>query len=264
VGRAPAAAILKKPREPSFSRRVRARVLPKQKERAPPRKREAERRKAHHPLSAPHREVLPLACARARKRIRRDALASRRSTAALVTATERFDSTQAVLHAMKMQRHYLRVWIALKRCTPRAGRNAGGNDARTARERGYKPRPREPHSLHQSAVTGDVPEVSEIQRSYLKEGPMSRGFITFGDGAQPANFGHGKSQGGGLRFQLIGPTDCHCNSLSALSEWSWPDLSRPSRFCFGGGIKDVDARHIGERSDAAFERLWPGMTAEEL
>ncbi|HJU10587.1 MAG TPA: hypothetical protein VJ728_06910, partial [Candidatus Binataceae bacterium] len=29
-----------------------------------------------------------------------------------------------------------------------AGRNAGGDDARTARVRGYEPRPREPPSLH--------------------------------------------------------------------------------------------------------------------
>ena len=37
--------------------------------------------------------------------------------------------------------------IALKRSTSRAGRYAGGDDARTARERGYEPRPQEPHSL---------------------------------------------------------------------------------------------------------------------
>ena len=47
--------------------------------------------------------------------------------------------------------------IALKRNTPRAGRNAGGNDARTAREQGYKPRPQEPHSPYPSAVTGRHP-----------------------------------------------------------------------------------------------------------
>jgi len=37
--------------------------------------------------------------------------------------------------------------IALKQSTLRAGRSAGGDDARTARERDYKPRPQEPHSL---------------------------------------------------------------------------------------------------------------------
>jgi len=38
---------------------------------------------ACRPLSAPHRQTLPPANARARKRIQRDALAFRRSTAAL-------------------------------------------------------------------------------------------------------------------------------------------------------------------------------------
>jgi hypothetical protein len=47
--------------------------------------REAERRKAHHPLSAPHQQTLPLVDARARKRTQRGALAYRRSTAALPT-----------------------------------------------------------------------------------------------------------------------------------------------------------------------------------
>ncbi len=51
--------------------------------------------------------------------------------------------------------------IALKRSTPRPGRSAGGDDAQTARERGYEPRPQEPHSLHRSAVAGDVPSMSE-------------------------------------------------------------------------------------------------------
>ncbi len=37
--------------------------------------------------------------------------------------------------------------LALKQSTLRAGPHAGGDDARTARERGYKPRPQEPLSL---------------------------------------------------------------------------------------------------------------------
>jgi hypothetical protein len=45
------------------------------------------------------------------------------------------------------RRRYPAPPIALKRSTPLAGPNAGGDDARTARERGYKPRPQEPHSL---------------------------------------------------------------------------------------------------------------------
>jgi len=34
----------------------------------------------------------------------------------------------------------------------------------SAREWGYEPRPQEPHSLRQSAVTGDVPSESEIRQ----------------------------------------------------------------------------------------------------
>jgi hypothetical protein len=70
---------------------------------------------------------------------------------------------------------------------------------------------------------------------------------------------------------------------------SWPDLFRPSTSCLSSAPLDVDARHIGERSDAVlrtamgrakrrrssngygaseampfFERLWPGMTSEKL
>ena len=91
--------------------------------------------------------MLPLACARARKRIQRDALAFRRSTAALVAATERFDSAQAALLAIERMRALPTPSIALKQSTLRAGLHAGGDDARTAREQGYKPRPQEPLSL---------------------------------------------------------------------------------------------------------------------
>jgi hypothetical protein len=56
----------------------------------------------------------------------RSALAFRRPTAALAPAMCR-SSIRAALHAMQR--------IALKRSTSRAGRNAGGVDARTARER---------------------------------------------------------------------------------------------------------------------------------
>jgi len=38
-----------------------------------------------------------------------------------------------------------------------------GRVAEAARERGYEPRPRVPHSLRHSAVTGDVPYASEIR-----------------------------------------------------------------------------------------------------
>ena len=77
----------------------------------------------------------------------RGALAFRRLAAALIAATERFDSAQAALHAIERMRVLPTPSIALKQSTLRAGLHAGGDDARTARERGYKPRPQEPHSL---------------------------------------------------------------------------------------------------------------------
>ncbi len=67
------------------------------------------------------------------------------------------DSAQAVLHANERTQALPAPSVALKRSTPRAGRSPGGNDAQTARERGYKPRPQEPHSLHPTAVTGRRP-----------------------------------------------------------------------------------------------------------
>lgn len=61
------------------------------------------------------------------------------------------------------RRRYLRLSTALKRSTSRAGRNAGGVDARTARERGYAPHPREPLTPHQPAVTGRRPSTGVIR-----------------------------------------------------------------------------------------------------
>ena len=84
-------------------------------------------------------------------------LASRRSAAALAKATERFGSAQAALRAKGRAPALPAPSIALKRSTPHPGRSAGGDDARAARERDYELRPQEPHPLHQSAVTGDVP-----------------------------------------------------------------------------------------------------------
>jgi len=93
-------------------------------------------------------QTLPSEYARARKRaVIGGALAFRRSTAALAEATERFNSAQAALHANSRTRALSAPPTALKRCTSHAGRHAGGDDARTARERGYKPRPQGPHSL---------------------------------------------------------------------------------------------------------------------
>jgi hypothetical protein len=64
----------------------------------------------------------------------RSALAFRRSTAALAPAMCR-SSIRAALHAMQCAGVSLSLGIALKRSTSRAGHNAGGVDARTARER---------------------------------------------------------------------------------------------------------------------------------
>jgi len=68
-------------------------------------------------------------------RAERSALAFRRPTAALTAAPKRRNSVQAALHAMQRAGVTCRLGIALKRSTSRAGRNAGGVDARTARER---------------------------------------------------------------------------------------------------------------------------------
>ena len=98
-----------------------------------------------------HRRQVYAVCANlsaARKRAKsRGALAFRRLAAALIAATKRFDSAQAALHAIERMRVLPTPSIALKQSTLRAGLHAGGDDARTARERGYKPRPQEPHSL---------------------------------------------------------------------------------------------------------------------
>ena len=115
---------------------------------------------ASHPLAALHSFCLPPCgggLGGGRQRIQRDALAFRRFAAALVAATERCNSAQAALHAPGRARALPVPSNALKRCTPRPGRHAGGDDAQAARERGYKPRPQEPHSPHPTAVTGRRP-----------------------------------------------------------------------------------------------------------
>jgi hypothetical protein len=85
------------------------------------------------------------------------ALASRRSTAALATQINAMAQPRPRFARNSGQRRYLRHESRLQRCTSRAGHYAGRVDAQTARERGYKPRPQEPHSPHQSAVTGRRP-----------------------------------------------------------------------------------------------------------
>jgi len=67
------------------------------------------------------------------------ALAFRRSTAVLASTICR-GSIQAALHAMQCAGITCALGLALKRSTSHAGRNAGGADARTARERFARPR----------------------------------------------------------------------------------------------------------------------------
>ena len=105
------------------------------------------------------------------------ALAFRRSTAALARASERSSSAQAVLHAIDRQRERYPRRRSRLSGTPRAPVvHAGGIDAQAARERGYKPRPREPHSLHQSAVTGRRPSMSEMVGVIVIAAAKSKGF----------------------------------------------------------------------------------------
>ena len=119
--------------------------------------------------SAPHRRMLPSASASGveagqQTSVRSSALVCLAGPARLPALrrgacrsdrTLRLSPGRASRDAVR--RRYLRLFIALKRCTSRAGRCADGDDARTARERGYKPRPQEPHSPHRSAVTGRRP-----------------------------------------------------------------------------------------------------------
>jgi hypothetical protein len=122
---------------------------------------EAERRKAPPSVSAhPDKSTQSAQPVRARKRPDVGGRSpSGAPTTALARATERSNSAQAALHARERTQALPAPSIALKRSTPRPGRSAGGDDARAARERGYKPRPQEPHSLHRSAVAGDVPSI---------------------------------------------------------------------------------------------------------
>jgi hypothetical protein len=122
----------------SFSRRTRARGLPtKATNSSSPQRNEGRRSAEKAQLS---RGATPrIGCChpnalRARPRAHRSALAFRRSTAALAPANCR-SSIQAALHAMQCAGVTFAFGIALKRSTSRAGRNAGGVDARTARER---------------------------------------------------------------------------------------------------------------------------------
>ena len=120
----------------SFSRRSRARVLPtKATKLLPPKKGEAERRKGATVSwgHATHR-MLPSKCAsgaaaRSSERARLSAL----HRGACLGHLPKLDPGRASRDAVR--RRWPRLGVALKRSTSRAGRNAGGVDARTARER---------------------------------------------------------------------------------------------------------------------------------
>jgi hypothetical protein len=112
-------------------------------------RREAERRKAHHPW--PHRRM------RQRALAQRARLAALHRGACLGDRTPRLNPGRASRERRVQALPARHRPIALKRSTSRAGHSAGGDDAWTARERGDKPRPQEPHSSRQSAVTGDAP-----------------------------------------------------------------------------------------------------------
>jgi len=101
---------------------------------------------------------------RMRQRAHRSPLASRRSTAALARQLNATAQPRPRFTRARGRRVLPAPSFALKRGTSRTGRNAGRVDARTARERGYKPRPREPHSPHRSAVTGRRPSMGEIRK----------------------------------------------------------------------------------------------------
>jgi hypothetical protein len=120
-----------------FPRRTRVRVLPTKATYVLPPKNKGRRSAEKAQLS---RGATPrIGCChpyalRARPRADRSALAFRRSTAALASTMCR-GSIQAALRAMQCAGVTCALGIALKRSTSRAGRNAGGVDARTARER---------------------------------------------------------------------------------------------------------------------------------
>ena len=93
----------------------------------------------------------------ARQRALRSPLAFRRFAAALVAASERPDSAQAVLHATKDAKALPSPSSRLSGAPRAPVVLPAGTMPETAREQGYKPRPQEPHPPHPTAVTGRRP-----------------------------------------------------------------------------------------------------------
>ena len=122
----------------------------------------AERRQAHPSIvRATHPDVATRMCAGAEAPQRGRARLSALHRGSRL-ATECFNSAQAALHAIGRARALPAPSIALKPSTWLAGRHAGGDDARTARERGYEPRPQEPHSLRFRDRLEKRPSMSEM------------------------------------------------------------------------------------------------------
>jgi hypothetical protein len=124
----------------------------------PKQRREAERRQAHRPVtSAPHARVLPhehASGAVARHTDKRYRLPTLRARSPL--GAPRAALAAQIDATVQPRPHFVRTGgcgryphhrTHLQRCTSRTGHSAGRSDAQAARERGYKPRPREPHSL---------------------------------------------------------------------------------------------------------------------
>ena len=146
----------------SFPRCLRIRVVPSRFTKAlptPPPRREAKRRKARS--ARPHQRVRPPPPCSLREEntegARLPALHRGSGPGDLTPGL----SIRAALHANGRVRTLPAPPWALKRCTSRTGHTAGRVDARTARERGDKPRPQEPHSPHRSAVAGRRPSTGE-------------------------------------------------------------------------------------------------------
>jgi hypothetical protein len=106
----------------------------------------------------------------------RSALAFRRSTAALAEATERFNSAQVALHAIGRVRALPTPPSRLSDA-PRAPvvMPAGRRPDRPGA--GLQARPQEPHSLHQSAVTGDAPRMSKVIGYVTETGTNVKPFV---------------------------------------------------------------------------------------
>ena len=139
----------------SFSRRTFApelcHAIPKQALPSTSQRREAERRQAHPTETASRRDTSSLchAARRLKRRSRSPLGAPPRHFAEALPSARPGPALPGITGCKRENplRHQCSEHLAVR---TRAGRA----DAQAARERGHEPRPREPHSLRQSAVTG--------------------------------------------------------------------------------------------------------------